>query len=81
MYCGHSGWFAADIFEIGGCNVVVANGPVSPDNIHREDLETATHHMVDFPIGGCWKPHRGLFAVPSDQVTELTAEERQELAS
>jgi hypothetical protein len=35
QYCGHSGWFVADIFLVAGANVVKANGPVSASNITR----------------------------------------------
>jgi hypothetical protein len=70
QYCGHDGTFVADIFKIGNVNVVVANGPVTPDNITRP-AKGATHHLEDFPEAGCWNLRRGFFAVPCEQVTDL----------
>ena len=70
-YCGHDGVFVADIFRIGNVNVVVANGPVTPDNIDRSPVARATHHLCDFPEAGCWKPRRGFFAVRANQVKDL----------
>lgn len=68
-YCGHAGWFIADIWEVAGANVVIASRAVSPDMLTRNDV--ATHHLVDFPIAGYWNPTRGLFVVPSEQVRDL----------
>jgi hypothetical protein len=71
-YCGHDGYFVADIFEIEGVNVVRANGKVSGDSIIRP-ADAATHHLSDFPGPGFWRPDLGVFVVPSDQVKELSA--------
>jgi len=50
QYCGHAGYFLADIFVVAGAAVVRASKPVSSDNIVRKDVaEVVTHHMVDFP--------------------------------
>ena len=71
-YCGHRATFVADIFRVGDANVVVANGPIEKCLSRKpKDFENATHHMEDFPSAGCWKPNRGFFVVPHDQVTEL----------
>lgn len=72
-FCGHvNAWFVADIYEIEGVNVVVANGDLKKF-LHRnkEEYDDATHHMVDFPKAGYWKESRGFFVVPKDQVKEL----------
>lgn len=71
QYCGHLGWFIADIFNFNGVNAVKANGPVTPDNIIRGRQEEATHHLSDYPKAGLWCPARGIFCVPEDQVREL----------
>ncbi len=71
MYCGHAGWFVADIFKVGNVNVVKANGKVTSGNLVRKNLEEATHQLVDMPVGGCWCPERGFFVVPEGQVTEI----------
>jgi hypothetical protein len=68
MYCGHQGFFVADIIEVADACVVRASGPVSPGNIVRTNLEAATHHIVDFPVAGYWKPEQGIFVVPAGQV-------------
>jgi hypothetical protein len=68
LYCGHNGWFIADIFKIGNVNVVRANGEVTPGNINRQNLDEATHQIEDFPVGGFWRPDIGVFVVPEDQV-------------
>lgn len=70
QFCGHDGTFIADIFNINGVNVVVANGEVTTENLTRP-AKGATHHLNDFPQEGCWKPHRGFFVVPERQVKEL----------
>lgn len=70
QYCGHDGWFIADVHRVGNVNVVVANGKVSGDNIVRP-AKGATHHLEDFPVVGYWAPHKGIFVVPEGQVKEL----------
>lgn len=69
-YCGHDGWFVADIFRIGNVNVVKANGPITNSNIKRP-AKDCTHHLSDFPAAGCWCPDRGIFVVPEQQVKKL----------
>lgn len=69
QYCGHNAMFIADIYEINGVNVVRANGPVDKHLIRP--AKEPTHHMVDFPRAGFWKPDLGVFVVPSKQVREL----------
>jgi hypothetical protein len=77
-YCGHEGYFLADIYLVGNAATVVACGPVTPQNIARPGPEVlrqdCTHHLLDFPKAGCWKPERGFFTVPASQVRELTRE-------
>ena len=71
LYCGHDGWFVADIFRVGNACVVKANGQVTGDNLVRGQPGEATHHLVDFPVAGCWAPQRGFFVVPASQVREI----------
>jgi hypothetical protein len=75
MYCGHDGWFVADIFLVGNVNVVKANGPITASNLVRGRNEEATHHVMDFPSGGCWSPDRGFLIVPQAQVKTLGKKE------
>jgi hypothetical protein len=73
-YCGHDGYFVADIHLVAGANVVRANGPVSPRNLirpKRQKAEAPTHTMVDFPVAGFWRPDLGVFVVPKDQVKKI----------
>ena len=70
MYCGHAGYFMADIFVVEGAAVVKASGPVTPDKLYRrQEFGPPTHLLVDFPSGGLWEPRRGIFVVPANQVT------------
>lgn len=71
MYCGHRGMFIADIWRIGNVNIVHASQEVTPGNLERSNLDSATHHLSDFPKAGFWNPRLGVFVVPEDQVTEL----------
>ena len=75
LYCGHAGYFIADLYYIGGVCVVHASTPkVTPGNIHRHNqFGEPTHHLSDFPTPGFWKPEIGVFAVPEGQVKELGA--------
>jgi hypothetical protein len=70
QYCGHKGFFVADIFKVAGANVIRHGGPVTPENIQRPTDE-ATHTMVDFPEHGFWRPDLGVFVVPESQVKEI----------
>jgi hypothetical protein len=70
QYCGHNGCFLADIWEVGNTNVVHASREVTVNNLERP-AQGCTHHMSDFPVPGFWKPHRGIFVVPANQVKEL----------
>ena len=71
QYCGHNGSFVADIFEVAGANVVRANKPVTPANLLRRAVPgEVTHHLVDLPSAGFWRPDIGVFVVPKAQVTE-----------
>jgi hypothetical protein len=70
-YCGHEGVFVADVLEVGNaCVVHAASKPVNGDTILRgaTALARATHHIVDSPNAAFWKPHLGVFVVPSAQV-------------
>jgi len=67
QYCGHDGWFVADVFHFEGVVGVKANGPVTPGNIVRNRMDEATHQISDFPKAGLWCPDRGVFCVPEDQ--------------
>lgn len=69
-YCGHDGYFIADILLVAGANVVRADGPVEVGNLERP-ADGATHTILDFPVSGFWRPDLGVFVVPKDQVTEI----------
>lgn len=69
-YCGHDGFFVADIFLVAGANVVRANGPIDPGNLERP-ADKATHTMLDFPVTGFWRPDLGVFVVPKNQVRRV----------
>jgi len=70
-YCGHDGWFLADIHRVGNVNIVYAAAKkVSGESLHRP-ADGATHLLVDFPVGGFWRPQIGVFVVPEAQVREL----------
>ena len=69
LYCGHAGAFIADIYVAGNTNVVRANGAVRPSELDRQGKPT--HHLVDFPTAGFWRPDLGVFVVPKGQVKEL----------
>ena len=74
-YCGHEGVFQADIFGVARACVVRANGPVRLDNIDRNRVNDATHHLLDFPELGFWRPDLGVFVVPANQIRELKGAE------
>jgi hypothetical protein len=70
-YCGHDGYFVADVLHVAGAIVVRATGPVSAQNIIRpgsHNYRSPTHTMVDFPEAGFWRPDLGVFVVPAGQV-------------
>ena len=69
-YCGHDGCFIADIHRVGNVNVIHASLPVTMENLDRPARD-CTHQIVDFPIGGFWKPHHGVFVIPEKQCREL----------
>ena len=74
-YCGHDDTFVADVFKVGNCNVVRASrtpldAPGFNDMLERSAMG-ATHHLVDYPDMGFWRPDLGVFVVPEEQVTEL----------
>lgn len=78
MFCGHNGWFLADIWKVGNVNVVRASGTFGYnaafiDALERESPEEATYQLVDFPEAGFWRPDLGVFVVPEAQVTEINA--------
>ncbi len=76
QYCGHNGCFIADIWHIGNINVVVASQSVLPENLDRQSKPT--HHISDFPKAGYWKPFKGIFVVPQEQVKNLKEKEEPE---
>ena len=76
-YCNHAGTFIANIFVVGNCNVVRANGPVTYENLDRAPLDGATHYLRDFPTAGFWRPDLGVFVVPFGQVQSLVPAPRK----
>lgn len=71
QYCGHDATFLADIIEVGGACVVVAAEPIIDNKGLKRPARGATHLMVDFPVGGYWKPQKGIFVVPNEQIRLL----------
>jgi hypothetical protein len=74
-YCGHDGWFVADVYEVAGAVVVRAGDKVSPFNLMRgvdpAFKKDARYHLRDFPTAGFWRPDLGTFVVPADQLEKL----------
>lgn len=76
MYCGHRAWFKADVFEVGNCCVVRANGPLTKESGNLQFNAGfaegypagVTHHVVDYPDHGFWRPDIGVLVVPKEQV-------------
>lgn len=75
-YCGHEGGFVADLIVVAGACIVRANGPISGDNIIRRKNAVYTHHLMDFPTAGFWRPDLGVFVVPVEQCRKLTNSKR-----
>lgn len=69
QYCGHNATFVADIIIVAGAAVVRANGPI--EKYLTRPARNPTHHIVDFPVGGFWRPDLGVLVVPIDQVTKI----------
>lgn len=81
MYCGHDGWFVADIILVG--DVCVVRGPikgVTGGNLIRGRNNEATHLLMDFPVAGAWMPERGVFVVPQKQVRVLEKADIREVS-
>lgn len=78
-YCGHDGYFVADIFLVAGANVVRGNGRINGDTIIRP-AKNCTHHLHDFPKSGFWGSSSGIFVVPQEQVVELVDIEQEDPA-
>lgn len=74
IYCGHAGYFLADISVVAGAAVVRANGKVTPGNLVRDDRFGAATHRVSDVEGGFWRPDLGVFVVPVGQVQEVAVE-------
>lgn len=69
IFCGHKGYFIADVIGVGSAWVVRANGPVSADNIIRRDVDEEATHIVSDMWGGFWRPDLGVFVVPNKGLT------------
>ena len=68
LFCGHAGYFIADVYNMGSVVAIKASAPVNASNIHRHnEFGPATHHVLDFPTPGLWAPDRGVFVVPKKQ--------------
>lgn len=72
QYCGHRGYFMADVFRMGDTICVRAKKPVTPDSLIRKDFnpESCHFHIQDSPYPGGWWPHLGLFLIPKYQLTK-----------
>ena len=71
LYCGHNATFIADIHRIGNVNVVRATGPLDKPGFLTRPAEKHSHHLMDFPCAGFWRPDLGVFVVPHNQVKEV----------
>lgn len=71
QFCGHDGWFIADIFLVGNVNVIRASEPINANMLNRPAKDIATHHLVDFPTAGFWGTDVGVFVVPQAQVKKI----------
>lgn len=74
LYCGHKGVFNADLYVVENAVVVRSNGPVTMENLCRDEsrVKIATHHFSD-ASGGFWRPDLGIFVVPKSEVRCLCA--------
>jgi hypothetical protein len=70
QYCGHDATFIADIYVVEGVAVVRAATSHVDRNLQRP-ARGATHHIVDFPKAGFWRPDLGVFVVPLSQVRRV----------
>ncbi len=71
QFCGHDGWFIADIHVVGNVNIVRASEPVNANMLNRPAKGNVTHHLIDFPNSGYWGADVGVFVVPTSQVKEI----------
>lgn len=71
MFCGHQGWFLAEVIVTRDAIVVIAEKPVRPDKLVRTELESATWHISDEFPGQYWSPTNGRFVLNRDAVTRL----------
>ncbi len=69
QYCGHDAMFIADVFEIGDAVAICA--PTEIEKCLIRPAKDPTHHVVDFPHAGMWKPKRGMLVVERAQVKVL----------
>lgn len=77
LFCGHKGWFPADVFITPYAVAVTGNGPyrVAGDTLKRTELETAQWHITD-AHGGYWGPNHAMFLLPRKALTQITDENR-----
>lgn len=77
-YAGHDAMFVADIYVRNGIATVVANGNLdAPDTgslirpADRPDVGRCEFHLLDTSTAVYWRPNRGIFVVPVEQVVHL----------
>jgi hypothetical protein len=72
MFCGHNGWFVADLIRVGTAVAVrSAIAPLDGGTIIRGRNDEATHHVVDSPGPIAWWADHGILVVPATHVIIL----------
>lgn len=67
VFCGHDGYFFADVIVTPFAVVVIASKPVIPGELIRPAVG-ADWKIVDYE-GGYWSPSTGRFVLPRKAVT------------
>jgi hypothetical protein len=70
IYCGHNGWFIADVYWWGDTCLVHTDGPVSGSSLNRPAVD-CDYQLSDSPVAGFWNPQKGIFMVPKSQMTKV----------
>lgn len=74
LFCGHDGWFTGDVIITPFAVSVIsrARNPVTPEKLTRTGLDGTQWHISEVH-GGYWMPRKGVFLLPREAVTRLTA--------
>jgi len=74
MYCGHDGWFRADIIVTPFAVTVMTKGlrPLRSDQLKRSHPETAEWFIREIPgVPVYWSPATGIFVLSRASVKKL----------